>query len=124
MGPPGDAGPPGAPGAGGRQGTAGPPRPAGPGVPPGGIAGLRILTGEKTATCNANEVLVSIVCSAGRADGANCSEGEASGLCLRTCAPCRCDCGQVDRALPRLNGGAPNRTGIVIERRSLALTQI
>ena len=77
QGPQGQAGPPGEKGA---KGDQGPPGPAGS----AGSAGLRIVSGEKTVSCNADEVLVSVVCSAGAADGAGCSAGSTStGLCMR-----------------------------------------
>ncbi len=72
----GDQGPPGPVGAKGDQGPPGPPGPAG--------AGLRIVSGEKTVSCNQDEVLVSVVCSAGAPDGAGCSGGSTTtGLCMR-----------------------------------------
>jgi hypothetical protein len=72
----GDQGPPGPMGAKGDQGPPGPPGPA-------GSAGLRIVSGEKTVSCNEDEVLVSVVCSAGAPDGAGCSAGTTTGLCMR-----------------------------------------
>jgi Collagen triple helix repeat (20 copies) len=77
QGPQGQAGPPGEKGA---KGDQGPPGPAGSAA----SAGLRIVSGEKTVSCNADEVLVSVVCSAGAPDGAGCSAGStATGLCMR-----------------------------------------
>ena len=77
QGPQGQAGPPGEKGAKGDQGAPGPAGSA-------GSAGLRIVSGEKTVSCNADEVLVSVVCSAGAPDGAGCSAGStATGLCMR-----------------------------------------
>jgi hypothetical protein len=53
----------------------------GPGVEPA----LRIVTGSNgPATCNENEVLVSVVCSTGSPDGPACPAGStATGLCVR-----------------------------------------
>jgi hypothetical protein len=42
---------------------------------------LRIVSGEKTVSCNADEVLVSVICSEGGPDGAGCSAGSPTGLC-------------------------------------------
>jgi hypothetical protein len=64
----------------GQKGDQGPPGPPGP----GGSAGFRIVSGEKTVSCNEDEVLVSVVCSAGAPDGAGCSAGSTiTGLCMR-----------------------------------------
>ena len=41
----------------------------------------RIVSGEKTVSCNADEVLVSVICSEGFPDGAGCSAGSPTGLC-------------------------------------------
>jgi hypothetical protein len=54
--------------------------------PPGsaGTAGLRIVSGQKSVSCNDDEVLVSLVCSAGAPDGTGCVAGStATGLCVR-----------------------------------------
>jgi hypothetical protein len=68
MGPKGDQGPP---------GSMGPPGPA-------GITGFRIVSGEKTVSCNEGEMLVSVVCSAGAPDGAECpAASTTTGLCMR-----------------------------------------
>jgi len=76
-GPPGPMGPPGPKGDPGPQGQAGPPGPA-------GAPGFRIITGEKTVSCGEGEVLVSVVCSAGAADGAGCPTATTmTGLCMR-----------------------------------------
>jgi collagen triple helix repeat protein len=76
-GPAGPMGPPGAKGDPGPQGQAGLPGPA-------GSAGFRIVTGEKTVACGANETLVSVVCSAGAPDGAECPAATTTtGLCMR-----------------------------------------
>ena len=91
-GPPGPQGQAGAPGEKGAKGDQGPPGPMGPKGdqgPPGpagsaGTAGLRIVSGEKTVSCNEDEVLVSVVCSAGAPDGAECpAAGTTTGLCMR-----------------------------------------
>ena len=42
---------------------------------------LRIVSGKKTVSCNADEVLVSVICSEGASDGAGCSAGSPTGLC-------------------------------------------
>ena len=92
QGPQGQAGPPGEKGEAGPagpKGDAGPAGPKGDQGPPGaagsaGSAGLRIVSGERTVSCNDDEVLVSVVCSAGAPDGAGCSAGGATtGLCMR-----------------------------------------
>ena len=71
----------GPPGPMGQKGDQGPPGPTGPA---GSAAGLRVVSGEKTVSCNADEVLVSVVCSAGAPDGAGCSAGSTTtGLCMR-----------------------------------------
>jgi hypothetical protein len=76
-GPKGDQGPPGPKGDTGPQGVAGPAGPA-------GSAGLRVATGEKSVACNSDEVLVSVVCSAGAPDGATCPAATTTtGLCMR-----------------------------------------
>ena len=77
QGPQGQAGPPGEKGAKGDQGPTGPTGSA-------GSAGLRIVSGVKTVNCSDDEVLVSLLCSAGVPDGAECSAGvTATGLCIR-----------------------------------------
>jgi hypothetical protein len=64
----------------GPKGDQGPPGPVGS----AGSAGLRIVSGQKTVSCNDDEVLVSVFCSAGAPDGAECSAGiTATGLCMR-----------------------------------------
>jgi hypothetical protein len=89
QGPQGQAGPPGEKGAKGDQGPPGSTGPKGDQGPPGpvgsaGSAGLRIVSGQKTVSCNDDEVLVSVFCSAGAPDGAGCSAGiTATGLCMR-----------------------------------------
>ena len=95
QGPQGQAGPPGEKGAKGDQGPPGakgdqgPPGPKGDQGPPGpagsaGSADIRIVSGVKTVKCSDDEVLVSLLCSAGVPDGAECSAGvTATGLCMR-----------------------------------------
>ena len=89
QGPQGQAGPPGQKGEKGDQGS---PGPKGDQGPPGvagsagsaGSAGLRIVSGVKIVNCSDDEVLVSLLCSAGVPDGAECSAGvTATGLCMR-----------------------------------------
>jgi len=96
-GPPGPQGQAGALGPQGQQGAVGPPGPAGPPGPQGaaGPAGpkgdpgapsreMRIVVGEKTVSCSDGETLVSVVCSAGAPDGANCPDAtQSTGLCVR-----------------------------------------
>jgi hypothetical protein len=97
-GPPGPQGQAGAPGPQGLQGVAGPAGPQGPKGDPGpqgppgpkgdqGAAGpgheLRVVVGEKAVDCGESETLVSVVCSAGAPDGANCpSATQTTGLCM------------------------------------------
>ena len=89
QGPQGQAGPPGEKGAKGDQGPPGSTGPKGDQGPPGpagsaGSVGLRIVSGVKTVNCNDDEVLVSVFCSAGAPDGAECPAGiTATGLCMR-----------------------------------------
>jgi Collagen triple helix repeat (20 copies) len=89
QGPQGQAGLPGEKGAAGPAGPMGPKGdqgPPGPMGPPGpaGITGFRIVSGEKTVGCNEDEVLVSVVCSAGAPDGAECpAASTTTGLCMR-----------------------------------------
>jgi hypothetical protein len=76
----GDAGPAGPMG---QKGDQGPPGPMGP-PGPAGITGFRIVSGQKTVGCNEDEVLVSVVCSAGAPDGAECpAASTTTGLCMR-----------------------------------------
>ena len=91
-GPQGPQGQAGAPGEKGEAGPAGPAGPKGDAGPPGpmgpsgsaGTAGLRIVSGEKSVSCNDDEVLVSLVCSAGAPDGAECpAASTTTGLCMR-----------------------------------------
>jgi len=42
----------------------------------------RIVSGEKTVSCNADEVLVSVICSEGAPEGAGCSAGSPTGVCV------------------------------------------
>jgi hypothetical protein len=96
-GPPGPQGQAGAPGPQGQQGAVGPAGPAGPpgSQGPAGPAGpkgepgppsgeMRVVVGEKTVSCSDGETLVSVVCSAGAPDGANCPDAtQTTGLCAR-----------------------------------------
>ena len=72
-------------GAQGQQGPAGAAGPAGPKGDPGAATReVRVVVGEKTVSCGDSETLVSIVCSAGAPDGANCPDAtQATGLCVR-----------------------------------------
>jgi Collagen triple helix repeat (20 copies) len=70
QGPQGQAGPPGEKG---EKGDQGPPGPKGDQGPPGPAG---------SAGSNDDEVLVSVVCSAGAPDGAGCSAGSTTGLCM------------------------------------------
>jgi len=94
----GPQGPQGQAGAQGQQGASGPPGPAGPAGPkgdpgPGGPPGsasasgpaFRVVTGQqKTVACGEDEVLVSVVCSAGAPDGPSCPAGTTmTGLCMK-----------------------------------------
>lgn len=85
---PGEKGPPGSAGPAGPSGPQGPQGPVGPqGIagPPGtpALTGLRVVIGDKTVACSDDEVLVSMVCSSGAADGPGCPTGTATGVCLR-----------------------------------------
>jgi hypothetical protein len=92
-GPPGPQGPQGIAGLAGPKGDTGQQGPIGPQGQPGergaqgekgeaGVSGLRVVAGENVA-CNQDEVLVSIVCAGGSADGARCpSGGNATALCM------------------------------------------
>jgi Collagen triple helix repeat (20 copies) len=97
-GPKGDKGDPGPQGIAGAQGSKGDPGPQGPAGPQGqrgekgdkGDPGtpappsLRVVTGDSAVACADNEILVSLMCGSGAADGAKCSSpGTASGLCMR-----------------------------------------
>jgi hypothetical protein len=42
----------------------------------------RIVSGEKTVSCNADEVPVSVICSEGSPNGTGCSAGSPTGLCM------------------------------------------
>ena len=83
-GPQGPQGQAGLPGEKGAKGDQGPPGPAGS-AGSAGTTGLRIVSGERTVSCNNDEVLVSVVCSAGAPDGAGCSAlgSTTTGLCMR-----------------------------------------
>src|SRR4051794_129686 len=73
QGPQGVAGPPGAKGEPGPAGAQGLPGPKGDVGPAGPAAGLRIVNGKTNVTCGENEVLVSLICSAGPSEGGKCS---------------------------------------------------
>jgi hypothetical protein len=81
----GPAGPAGSKGDAGPPGPVGPPGPkgdAGPGGPAGNAA-FHAVTGTGPLVCGANEVLVSIVCSAGAPDGPQCpAPNTGTGLCV------------------------------------------
>jgi hypothetical protein len=81
----GPAGPKGEPGPKGEAGPAGPQGARGEAGPPGpGTSGLRVVRGAGTLTCGPGEVLVSLLCSSGSADGGQCTAGaEATGLCFK-----------------------------------------
>jgi hypothetical protein len=49
--------------------------------PAAGTEQLRIVSGEKTVSCNADEVLVRVICSEGSPEGAGCSAGSPTGVC-------------------------------------------
>jgi hypothetical protein len=52
-----------------------------------GTAGIfRVVTGDPSVSCASNEILVSLVCSAGAPDGSKCPS-RAVGLCMRNAAP-------------------------------------
>lgn len=76
----GPAGPKGDPGPAGPMGLAGPKGDSGP----AGNAGFRVVTGTTSVSCNSDEVLVSVVCSAGAPNGPQCpAASETTGLCMR-----------------------------------------
>ncbi len=89
----GPAGPAGPQGPAGPAGAAGPAGPAGPkgdkgdkgdvGAP--AAASFRVVAGTgDTVTCNADEQLVSLICSSGSPNGRTCpTAGGATGLCVR-----------------------------------------
>jgi hypothetical protein len=73
----------GQPGATGPAGAKGEPGPKGDVGPPGPASALRVVTAKEKIACNENEVLVSVVCSSGAADGARCpADSDATGLCV------------------------------------------
>lgn len=90
-GPMGPGGPAGAKGDPGPEGPAGAPGPQGPPGPKGEAAAanttqgaaVRVVRGTETLVCESNEVLVSIRCDSGNADGAKCN-GAGVGLCARS----------------------------------------
>jgi hypothetical protein len=82
QGPDGERGNVGAAGAVGAQGKAGPPGQRGdPGPPPP----FHLVTGTESVRCAVGQVLVSLVCERGAADGAKCATRgtTATGLCVR-----------------------------------------
>jgi Collagen triple helix repeat (20 copies) len=90
-GPPGPQGVAGTTGPAGPKGDSGPPGPMGPPGPKGdtgqagplGNTAFRVVTGTGPLVCNANEVLISIVCSSGSPDGPQCpAPSTATGLCV------------------------------------------
>jgi hypothetical protein len=79
----------------GERGAVGPTGPMGPKGDPGtqgppGLRGesspgskFRMVVGDKTVSCNADEVLVSIACSTGAPDGPSCPKASTTrGLCM------------------------------------------
>jgi hypothetical protein len=72
------------PGSAGAQGPPGSPGPAGP-KGDSATPAFRILIGVDTASCAENEILISLVCASGAADGAKCATpgAAATGLCAR-----------------------------------------
>jgi hypothetical protein len=78
----------GAQGAEGTQSEKGGPTPkGGTGDAGQGTAGIfRVVTGDPSVSCASNEILVSLVCSAGAPDGSKCPS-RAVGLCMRNAAP-------------------------------------
>jgi Collagen triple helix repeat (20 copies) len=83
VGPPGErgaTGPAGPMGPQGYPGALGPPGPRGESSPG---SRLRMVVGDKTVSCNDDEVLVSIVCSAGAPDGPRCPAATTTrGVCM------------------------------------------
>src|SRR5215203_3964170 len=89
QGPVGAQGPAGPSGQRGDQGLQGPPGPPGPPGPAGTATQIetklqmRTVTGVESVNCNDNEVLASLICSAGAPDGSKCPAGAtATGLCI------------------------------------------
>jgi len=84
-GPQGVAGPAGSKGEAGPAGPMGPPGPKGDAGPagPAGNAAFRVVTGTGPLVCGTNEVLISVVCSAGAPDGPQCpAPNVGTGLCV------------------------------------------
>ena len=79
QGPQGAPGEKGAPGAAGDKGEKGDKGDRGEAA----LAGLRVVQGDISVACEANETLVSILCTSGAADGAKCPTAPAVGLCLK-----------------------------------------
>jgi hypothetical protein len=84
-------GPQGSQGAPGDKGDKGDVGPAGPAGPPGAAAkaepataGIRVVQGDGVASCESNEMLVSVFCPSGGApDGAKCTTSPTVWLCMR-----------------------------------------
>jgi hypothetical protein len=73
------------------SGCSGPQGPEGAQGPKGekgdpGPTTFRVVTGNPSVSCAANEILVSLVCAAGAPDGSKCTSN-AVGLCIRNAAP-------------------------------------
>jgi hypothetical protein len=81
------SGPQGPEGAKGPKGEKGDPGPKGEKGDPGSAAAsaFRLVTGNSSVSCAGNEILVSLVCSAGAPDGSKCPS-QAVGLCMRNAA--------------------------------------
>jgi hypothetical protein len=87
----GSQGPQGAPGEKGDKGDKGDIGPAGPAGPPGAAAkaepatgGIRVVQADGVASCESNEMLVSVFCPSGGApDGAKCTTSPTVWLCMR-----------------------------------------
>jgi hypothetical protein len=90
-GPQGQAGAQGPQGSQGAPGDKGDVGPAGPAGPPGAAAkaepataGIRVVQGDGVASCESNEMLVSVFCPSGGApDGAKCTTSPTVWLCMR-----------------------------------------
>jgi hypothetical protein len=85
IGPVGREGPTGDRGEPGRGGPVGPEGPKGPKGDPGPGAQIRLVTGVDKVNCAEGEVLASLVCASGPADGMRCATAgtTAVGLCTR-----------------------------------------
>jgi hypothetical protein len=106
-GPQGPAGSPGPKGD-GLQGPAGPAGPPGPKGEQGGAAlALRVVVGERTVACGEDETLVSVVCSSGAPDGAECPAAtQTTGLCMRQSLTDQGDQGRAGRQVGRSSRGS------------------